>query len=56
MNTVIARTPGEWRSWLQENCQSETEVWLVLFHKASGTPTVRHDEAVEQALCFGDGR
>jgi len=53
MNTIAARTAANWRDWLAANCQSGTEVWLVIQHKDSGTPSVRYDEAIEQALCFG---
>jgi uncharacterized protein YdeI (YjbR/CyaY-like superfamily) len=53
MNTVIARDIDEWRTWLAANSRSANEVWLVIPHKNSGTPSIRHHEAVEQALCFG---
>jgi uncharacterized protein YdeI (YjbR/CyaY-like superfamily) len=53
MNTVIANSTAEWRSWLAENSQSTDEVWLVIHHKNSGIAGIRHHEAVEQALCFG---
>ncbi|RZL80082.1 MAG: hypothetical protein EOP32_17815 [Rhodococcus sp. (in: high G+C Gram-positive bacteria)] len=53
MNTVVARTSAEWRAWLAENSRSENEIWLIIHHKNSGTPSVRYHEAIEQALCFG---
>jgi uncharacterized protein YdeI (YjbR/CyaY-like superfamily) len=53
MDTVIANTTEEWRAWLAANSESASEVWLVIPHKASGVPSVRYHEAVEQALCFG---
>lgn len=53
MTTVHASTPTEWRAWLAANCESETEVWLVIHHKDSETPSPRYHEAIEQALCFG---
>jgi len=28
-------------------------VWLKIYKKNSGTPSVRYDEAVDEALCFG---
>lgn len=43
----------EWREWLQANHQSEKEVWLQLFTKASGKPCITYSELVEEALCFG---
>jgi uncharacterized protein YdeI (YjbR/CyaY-like superfamily) len=28
-------------------------VWLILFHKKSGVPTISYEEAIEHALCYG---
>ena len=42
-----------WRAWLAENHATAPELWLVLYKKNSGKPTVTYDEAVEEALCFG---
>src|SRR5512137_1551977 len=42
-----------WRVWLEKNHTREKELWLVLYKKNSGKPTVSYDEAVEEALCFG---
>jgi uncharacterized protein YdeI (YjbR/CyaY-like superfamily) len=53
VNTVSASTTADWRAWLAQNCRSEKEVWLVIYHKDSGTPSVRYHEAIEHALCFG---
>jgi uncharacterized protein YdeI (YjbR/CyaY-like superfamily) len=53
VNTVTASTGAEWRAWLARNHQSETEVWLVIHHKDSPSPSVGYGEAIEQALCFG---
>ena len=52
-NTTAASTTDEWRAWLARNCRSEKEVWLIIHHKDSRTPSVRYHEAVEQALCYG---
>ncbi|MDE7191348.1 MAG: YdeI/OmpD-associated family protein [Clostridia bacterium] len=42
----------EFRKWLSENCASSGGVWL-LFGKSGGRKTVKADEALEEALCFG---
>ena len=44
---------AEWRQWLAEHHASAPGVWLVYGKKASGQPSVRYAEAVEEALCFG---
>jgi len=38
---------------LKKNGAIEKEVWLVYYKKASGKAGISHDEAVEDALCFG---
>jgi len=53
MAVVFASTPADWRAWLDQLGSSEREAWLVIFHRDSGTPSVRYHEAIEQALCFG---
>jgi len=47
------RDPEEWRRWLAEHHDSDTECW-VGFHKAgSGAGGLTNAAAVDQALCFG---
>lgn len=53
INTFHAKSRKEWRKWLEKNHQSETSVWLIIYHKTSPVKSVYHDEAVEEALCFG---
>jgi uncharacterized protein YdeI (YjbR/CyaY-like superfamily) len=43
----------DWRAWLAQHHARATELWLMLYKKNSGKPTVSYDEAVEEALCFG---
>ncbi len=42
----------EFRKWLCDNCKSSEGVWL-LFGKSGGPKTIKADEALEEALCFG---
>jgi uncharacterized protein YdeI (YjbR/CyaY-like superfamily) len=53
MNTFHASTTTDWRAWLAANSRSETEIWLIIHHKDSPTPSVRYHEAIEHALCYG---
>ncbi|MDD5311929.1 MAG: YdeI/OmpD-associated family protein [Dehalococcoidia bacterium] len=48
----------EWRKWLEENSSSAQEIWLLHYKKHTGKASVSHDDAVEEALCFGwiDGK
>ena len=40
------------RQWLQANGQTSKGIWLV-FGKAGGPKTIKANEALEEALCFG---
>lgn len=42
-----------WRKWLEKNHKKEKNVWLVIYKKDSGVPSLTYAEAVEEALCFG---
>ncbi len=46
-------TRAEWRAWLETNHRSEPEIWLRLYNKASGKPSVGYSDLVEECLCFG---
>lgn len=53
MNTVYTNERSEWRKWLAEHFETESEVWLVFPMKESGEPGLLYNDAVEEALCFG---
>lgn len=42
----------EFRNWLEEHCLNSQGVWL-LFGKSGGPKTLKAEEALEEALCFG---
>jgi uncharacterized protein YdeI (YjbR/CyaY-like superfamily) len=46
-------TAAKWRAWLEKNFAKSTGVRLRLFKKSSGKKSVTHDEALDEALCFG---
>jgi uncharacterized protein YdeI (YjbR/CyaY-like superfamily) len=50
---VFAKDRATWRRWLAKNHETSPRVWLGLYKKESGTPSVTYAEAVEEALCFG---
>lgn len=51
--TVELGSRSEWRTWLSENYDTTNEIWLVSHRKATGRLSVRYNDAVEEALCFG---
>lgn len=53
VKAFYAKSRNEWREWLDINQQSEKSVWLIIYKKDSGKPSVYYPEAVDEALCFG---
>jgi uncharacterized protein YdeI (YjbR/CyaY-like superfamily) len=51
--TLYVTGRDEWRTWLSNHHESETEVWLIYYKQHSGRPRIPYDDAVEEALCFG---
>ena len=53
MKPKFFTTPAQFRAWLEQNHDQETEL-LVGFHKKSaGKKSVTYNEALDEALCFG---
>lgn len=53
IKTFYAKDIAAWRAWLQKNGEQENSVWLIIYKKQSGTPSIYYSEAVDEALCFG---
>jgi uncharacterized protein YdeI (YjbR/CyaY-like superfamily) len=47
------RTGAAFENWLRLNHARETELWLRIYKKSSGVPTVTNAEALDVALCWG---
>jgi uncharacterized protein YdeI (YjbR/CyaY-like superfamily) len=47
------RTPADFRSWLEKNHATATELCVGFYTKDSGKPSITWPESVDQALCFG---
>jgi uncharacterized protein YdeI (YjbR/CyaY-like superfamily) len=47
------RTAAAFERWLAAHHDRETEVWLQIFKKESGMPTVTPSQALDVALCWG---
>jgi uncharacterized protein YdeI (YjbR/CyaY-like superfamily) len=48
-----AKSQADWRKWLQKNYATQPHVWLILYKKNAGVPTLTYDEVVEECLCYG---
>ena len=53
MKTFKAKNRAEWRAWLAENHDKETEIWLVYYKKGTGGASIDYENSVEEALCYG---
>jgi uncharacterized protein YdeI (YjbR/CyaY-like superfamily) len=51
METLTFPDAAAWRAWLAEHHEQTEGIWLVTAKK--GTPGVKRDEALEEALCYG---
>lgn len=47
------RTGKSFETWLAANHGRESELWLRIYKKDSGVPTVTHAQALDVALCWG---
>ena len=46
-------TPEQLQAWLRVNHTTQTELWVHIFKKATGQPSVTWDDCVVAALCWG---
>ena len=53
MSAILFNNRTEWREWLKNNHDKEKEVWIAYYKKDSGKLSLRYEEAVEEALCYG---
>jgi uncharacterized protein YdeI (YjbR/CyaY-like superfamily) len=47
------KTQAAFEKWLAKNHSASTGMWLKIYKKGSGTPTVSYAQAVDAALCYG---
>ena len=47
------RTEAAFETWLAANHSRESELWLRIYKKDSGRPTVTYAQALDVALCWG---
>ena len=52
-STISFQTQKKWRDWLSKNHSVTEGIWLLLYKKDSGIKSINHDEALDEALCFG---
>ena len=54
MNEVLSfRSASDFRKWLALNYRKSTGIWLRIYKKSSGEPSITYAEALDEALCYG---
>lgn len=46
-------SPAAWRAWLEQHHAESNGLWLRIYKKGTGHPTVTYAEALDEALCYG---
>jgi uncharacterized protein YdeI (YjbR/CyaY-like superfamily) len=57
-DAIFFSSPAELRAWLERHHATEKELWVGLYTKSSGKPSLTWPELVDELLCFGwiDGK
>ena len=53
MKPKFFSTPAEFRKWLEQNHDTESELLIGFHKKSSGKKSITYPEALDEALCFG---
>jgi uncharacterized protein YdeI (YjbR/CyaY-like superfamily) len=53
MEELTFETREDFRRWLETNHQTSGGIWVIYFKKHTKIQSIRYNEAVEEALCFG---
>lgn len=53
MEPIYFASPADFRRWLEQHHDRDTEVWVGYYKKGTGIPSLTWQESVDEALCFG---
>lgn len=53
MHKKLFANRKEWRNWLEKNHSKETEIWVDFYKVKVNKVSLKYEDAVEEALCFG---
>jgi uncharacterized protein YdeI (YjbR/CyaY-like superfamily) len=53
LTNLDVRSRRHWRKWLQKHHVSSAGVWLVYHKTHSGVESIKYEDSVREALCFG---
>jgi uncharacterized protein YdeI (YjbR/CyaY-like superfamily) len=51
--TLEVSRPDDFGNWLDANAPAKSEIWVVIFKKASGKQTVTYPQLVEVGIAYG---
>lgn len=52
-DVLFFETPKAFRAWLEKNHEKKDVQWIGYYKVATGKPSMRWEESVREALCFG---
>jgi uncharacterized protein YdeI (YjbR/CyaY-like superfamily) len=52
-DTISFKSERAFNQWLARCSETSPGIWLRLFKKASGVPSITYEQALHEALCFG---
>jgi uncharacterized protein YdeI (YjbR/CyaY-like superfamily) len=52
-DAIYFASPAEFGAWLERHHESETEVFVGYWKRATGKPSLTWSQAVDEALCYG---
>lgn len=53
MDLTFFPTPADFRKWFERYHETEKELWVGFYKKATKIPSITWSESVDEALCFG---
>jgi uncharacterized protein YdeI (YjbR/CyaY-like superfamily) len=53
MEPIFFKTQADFREWLQQNSDKQTELIVGFYKTGSGKPSITWPQSVDEALCFG---
>ena len=53
LELISFKNSKEFNDWLSKNYSSSNGIWLKFFKKDSNITSINHDEALDEALCYG---
>ncbi len=53
IKTIYFKNSEDWKNWLSKNHSASNGIWIRMFKKDSDIKTLTHDEALDEALCYG---